>query len=37
MSKLKVLKKSYLSPRIFNVQTYIFGLFLKLEKIMVRQ
>ena len=36
ISKLKILEKSYQSPRIFNVQTYVWSLF-KAKKIMVHQ
>ena len=36
ISKLKILEKSHLSPRILNVQNYTWSLF-KSKKIMVRQ
>ena len=33
ISQFRILEKSYLSPRIFNVYRFIFGPFLKLNKI----
>ena len=33
MSQFRILEKSYLSPRIFNVYRFIFGPFLKQNKI----